>query len=153
METPPPSLPQPRNEDARHLELLAVSHYVVAGLLALFACIPLIHVGLGILFVFFPEVLQKGQTSPEPVPPQFFGWLFIVLGGVFILLGWTVAAALAYAGRCLHRRRHRIYCLVVAGIACLFMPFGTVLGVFTLILLLKPSVIALFEAGPGSPPS
>lgn len=150
METPPPSLPQPPNEDARHLELLAVFHYVIAGLLALFACIPLLHVGMGVLFVVFPETFENSQGSPDPFPAQLFGWLFILIGSLLILCGWALAVVLAYAGRCLHRRRHRIFCLVVAGIACLFMPFGTVLGVFTIILLLKPSVIALFETPPGT---
>jgi hypothetical protein len=33
----------------------------------------------------------------------------------------------------------------MAGVMCIFMPFGTVLGVFTLIVLLRPSVKPLFE--------
>jgi hypothetical protein len=37
-----------------------------------------------------------------------------------------------------------LYCLVVAGIECIFMPFGTVLGVFTIIVLMRPSVRNLF---------
>jgi hypothetical protein len=33
----------------------------------------------------------------------------------------------------------------MAGIECVFMPFGTVLGVFTLVVLTRPSVKPLFE--------
>jgi hypothetical protein len=36
------------------------------------------------------------------------------------------------------------FCLVMAGVACMFMPFGTVLGVFTIIVLLRDSVKELF---------
>jgi hypothetical protein len=32
----------------------------------------------------------------------------------------------------------------MAAISCIFMPFGTVLGVFTIIVLLRPSVKELF---------
>jgi hypothetical protein len=32
----------------------------------------------------------------------------------------------------------------MAGIACVFMPFGTVLGVFTIIVLMRDSVRRLF---------
>lgn len=39
----------------------------------------------------------------------------------------------------------RMYCLVIAGLSCLFMPFGTVLVVFTLITLMKEPVKELFE--------
>ena len=38
-----------------------------------------------------------------------------------------------------------MYCLVMAGIECLFMPFGTVLGVFTIIVLMRESVKEMFK--------
>lgn len=36
------------------------------------------------------------------------------------------------------------------GLACMFMPFGTALGVFTIITLVKEPVKRLFAAGAGS---
>jgi hypothetical protein len=33
----------------------------------------------------------------------------------------------------------------VAALCCAFFPFGTVLGVFTILVLVRPSVKALFE--------
>jgi hypothetical protein len=39
-----------------------------------------------------------------------------------------------------------VFCLVVAGVSCLFMPFGTILGVLSLIVLNRPSVKLLFSA-------
>ena len=43
-----------------------------------------------------------------------------------------------------------MYCLVVAAVECIFMPFGTVLGVFTIIVLMRPGVKERFgvEAQP-----
>jgi len=32
----------------------------------------------------------------------------------------------------------------MAGVECMFMPFGTVLGVFTIIVLMRPSVKEIF---------
>jgi hypothetical protein len=34
--------------------------------------------------------------------------------------------------------------LAIAGIECIFIPFGTVLGVFTIIVLMRPTVKELF---------
>ena len=48
------------------------------------------------------------------------------------------------AGRKLHTQRSHTYCFVVACFECLWMPFGTALGVFTLIVLSKPTVKELF---------
>lgn len=126
-------------EDERNLDLLAIFHYIVGGVTALFACIPLIHVAIGLFFVF-------GDFSGEPEPPPpFLGWIFMLVGGIVIALGLTAAVLIIIAGRKLKRRRSRTYCLVTAGLECLIMPYGTILGVFTIITLTKDSVKKLFD--------
>lgn len=117
-----------------HLKLLSIFHYVVGGLAALFAFFPVIHLGLGIAMLLSPESFNK---TDDP-PPAFVAWFFIAFAAAFMLAGWTFAALLIYAGRCIAKRKRHLFCLVVAGISTMFMPFGTVLGVFTLIVLLKP---------------
>jgi hypothetical protein len=39
-----------------------------------------------------------------------------------------------------------VVCLVMRGVECLFMPFGTVLGIFTIILLIQEPVKQLFDS-------
>ena len=51
---------------------------------------------------------------------------------------------LAVAGRRLAQRRSYMFCMVMAGVACMLTPVGTVLGVFTIIVLNRPSVRRLF---------
>src|SRR5262245_9729409 len=130
------------NQDEQQLRLLSIFHYVCAAIVALFACIPLVHLFVGLMMVFRPQSFGPGKEQP----PEFVGWIFIGIGSTIILIGWTMAAVLAWAGRCLNRRVHYTLCCVAAGVACMFMPFGTVLGVFTLIVLMRPSVKALFDA-------
>ena len=132
------------NQDEEHLRLLSVFHFVCAGLAALIACIPIIHLVIGLIMVLRPESFGPGKNQP----PAFIGWFFVILASVFIFLGWTFATVLAWAGRCLRKRKHYTFCLVTAGVACMFMPFGTVLGVFTIIVLSRPSVKALFLERP-----
>jgi hypothetical protein len=129
------------NQDAEHLRLLSIFHYVCAGLAALFACVPVIHLVLGIVIV-----THSGTFGPpNNQPPAFLGWLFILFSLFVITCGLVFAALLAWAGRCLSQRRHYTFCLVMAAVACLFMPFGTVLGVFTILVLVRPSVKPWFE--------
>lgn len=73
------------------------------------------------------------------------GLLFTVVAGGIILLGWAFAVCVVLAGCSLAARRRYMFCLVMAGIACAFMPFGTVLGVFTIIVLTQPLVKEMFE--------
>jgi hypothetical protein len=47
------------------------------------------------------------------------------------------------------KRRGRIFSLIVAGLNCLCFPFGTVLGVFTFVILLRDSVVEVYEAAAG----
>ena len=70
----------------------------------------------------------------------------MVIGAVGILAGLTLAVLTVAAGRRLAKYRSHTYCLVVAALLCLFMPLGTALGVFTLIVLMRPSVKQLFSA-------
>ena len=125
------------NEDAKHLDLLAVFHYVVGGFTALFACFPLIHVAVGL------AMLSGRLGGPNP-PPPLLGWLLFIMGSLFVLCGWALALAILVAGRKLQTRKSRTYCLVVGALECMLMPLGTVLGVFTLIILMKDSAKALF---------
>ena len=128
------------NEDIKHLDLLSMFHYIVGGITALFACMPFMHVFIGLAMVsgkFF-------EASNGSAPPPFMGWMFVIMGAVFILLGWSLAVCIIVAGRKLKRRKNRVFCMVVAGIECVFMPFGTVLGVFTLIALSKDSIKEIF---------
>jgi hypothetical protein len=127
------------NQDEQQLQLLSIFHYVVAGMVAFLSCIPFIHLVVGVLFV--TGNLDHGKNQP----PAIIGWVFIAVASAVILSGWTLAALLVSAGRFLKRRVHHTFCCVAAGVACMFMPLGTALGVFTLIVLMRPSVKALFD--------
>jgi hypothetical protein len=142
METPSPGSQQIL--DNEHLKLLSIFHYVKGGITALFACIPIIHVVFGLVLIVAPRLFGHGNDQP----PAFLGWLFVILGFFIIFLGWTVAVLVLIAGRCIARRRHYTFCFVVACLECLSVPFGTVLGVFTILVLNRQSVKALFNPGP-----
>lgn len=129
-------------DDEQHLDLLSIFHYVLGGLTALVSCMFLMHVAMGI-------ALLTGSFAAEDAPPRFIAWIFILFPSVFILAGWTLAGFMIATGRKLHGRRSRMFCLVVAGVECMLMPFGTVLGVFTIVVLMKDPVKALFAGGGG----
>ena len=131
------------NQDTEHLRLLSIFHYVVAGLAALFSLFPLLYTTIGTIFVF---AARHGTAKPgEELPPEFLGWIFVVIGALLFLLGIAMAICIFIAGRCLSRRRCYSFALVMACIECLFIPFGTILGVFTIVALSRESVKTLFS--------
>jgi len=125
------------SQDSEHLKLLWIFHYVDAGMTAIFACIPFIHFFMGL-------ALATGALPDVDAEAQPIGIFIMVVAGLFIVTGWTLAVLIAYAGRSLQTRKRYTYCLVMAGINCIFIPIGTVLGVFTIIVLMRDSVKEMF---------
>lgn len=132
-------------DNDEHLRLLAIFHYVVAALTALVALIPLIHVAIGWFMLHAPPP-QHGEP-----PPPFVGWIFIIMGSGFIVAGESFAVCVFAAGRCIQLRKRYWFAFVVACLQCCFFPFGTVLGVFTIIVLSRPAVKEIFGVGAKNP--
>jgi hypothetical protein len=124
------------DQDKQHLKLLSIFYYVVGGLKAVFSCIFFIHFFIGVAML---------AGAIDDAPP-FVGLMLIAMSIVFIALGWTLAVCLIIAGSSLARQKRYTFCLIIAAINCMFVPFGTVLGIFTIIVLMRPSVKELFAA-------
>jgi hypothetical protein len=140
------------NQDIEHLRLLSIFHYVVAGIGALCSCFPFIHLTIGLVALFCPEKFGPGHPNGGDAQENFiFGLIFTIVGATMILIGWTISFCVFLAGRYLARQRHYVFCLVVAAILCMAFPFGTVLGVFSIIVLIRPSVKAMFERHSAEP--
>jgi hypothetical protein len=131
--------------DQEHLRLLSILHYVVSGLVALIALFPVLHLVIGLFLIFAPDKFAGQGQGP---PPALVGWVFVIFALLFITVGWIFAAFVLVTGRFLARRKHYTFCLVMAAIECVFMPFGTILGVFTIVVLMRESVKPLFAIGP-----
>lgn len=126
-------------QDLEHLRMLSIFHYVIGGITAVFSLIPVIHLVLGL-------ALATGRLEGTDPEARIFGLFFAAFAIVVIACGLTLAGFIVYAGRCLQQRRRHMLCMIVAGLSCMMMPFGTILGVFTLVTITKPSVKALFAA-------
>jgi len=137
-----------RRVDVEHLKLLATFHFVGLGL----AVIGLVgiagHYAMFDTIMSNPKLWQQQGAAPPPV--EMFApmkWMYLVMGvgiagtGVLNLLSafW------------LRARQHRTFSIVVAVLNCLYMPLGTALGIFTIVVLVRRSVAELYEARPGMP--
>ena len=133
--------PSSGSDDQQHLRLLSIFHYVDAGLTALFSCFFLIHTVMGLLMIFSPDSMGG---KPGNQPPPAIGWMFTCMGGGMFLAGQAMAVCTALAGRFIARRTRYWFIFVMACIQCAFFPFGTLLGVFTIMTLSRESVKSLF---------
>ena len=137
-----------RTIDLDHLKLLWIFHFVGAGLALVGMLFLLAHYAMFSVFLASPQIWQHQKQGPPPKEFfEAFKWLYLILAvwlvGSFVL---NVVSAL-----CIHARKCRALSLVVAAINCLHMPLGTLLGVFTIVVLLRDSVRELYEAQPAAP--
>lgn len=131
------------NEDTRYLDLISLFHFIVAGMAGLFSCLPLFNLVIGIpMLRGVPyALLQREYFSQQILAPL----MFILLPTGMAVIGWMFAIAVALNGYYIKNRTWFKYCMVISSIELLFTPFGTILGVFSLVLMTKPNIRMLFD--------
>lgn len=80
------------------------------------------------------------------VLPAFAASIFAGIRIVIFLVTIAVAIARFWTARCIHQRRSRTLCRVAAIVTCMEFPLGTAVGVLSLIVLGRPSVVKQLAA-------
>lgn len=128
------------SEDASYLQVLSIAYYVFVGLDVLAI---VFTAGYAALMV---NLLPELRPSSGAAPPDVFLWWLKAAVVVTVAINLLSVVAHLMTARRLRERRGMKFCRIVAALTCLSIPLGTVLGVFTLIALGRPSMKALFPA-------
>jgi hypothetical protein len=130
MDDIPPTL-----QEVQNLNRLSVFHYIV-GIIHIAVC----------SFILLPFILLAPvgwsiwrHLSPEKGPHTYDMLVGVAFSGVLVLLAWIPGILTIYSGTCIKRRKRRFVSLVTGVLNCVLFPFGTALGLATLILLGRPS--------------
>ena len=148
---------EPSAEDREHLSALSIGHFILAGV-ALFSGIPALVWGVaGAKLV--DELgsdfsIAMGDIAGQAGADPFGGGADAMMQDVETLLITAIVAGLALAliaavhlvlvGVKLRQRKWWTFCYLTGWGECLMFPFGTILGIFTIIVLGRPSVKRLF---------
>ena len=148
MTGPPPVLvsDQQARRDAEHLKVLAIFHFILAALGLLGIAFLAFHFVLMSAIFTNPEMWKNAKGGPPPaillklmLGGYAFGVVVMLTGGVVNLL----------SGLFIRKRRHRMFSIIIGGLNCLHVPFGTLLGVFTILILSRDSVRRVYEVSGG----
>ena len=126
--------------DEDHLRLLRIGYFISAGLTAFASILVLAYT------MFFTLIFTQIAKSPGDIafPPSMVR-LVALFGVLFVILVMGFAVLQFVTGQRLKERRSRTFCLVIAAITCLSIPYGTFLGVCTFLVLLRPTVQRSFQ--------
>jgi hypothetical protein len=142
MTEPPPLTHDQTKTDTEHLRLLSVFHLVLAGLSVLGIGFLGLHYVMMRLMFTNPEMWKNAHGGPPPdIFFSVFRWFYAVFGALIAAGG----VGNFLSGLFIRRRTNRTFSIVMAGINCISFPFGTLLGVFTIIVLLRASVREIYE--------
>jgi hypothetical protein len=144
-------------DDAEHLSALSIGHFILSAV-ALLGAVPMVVYGVAgaklvdelgsDLSMAMGDIPGHGGTSPFGGSPetmiQDLGTLVTTLIVVSVILALVAAVHLLLVGVQIRRRQWWTFCYLTGWGECLMFPFGTILGVFTIIVLARPSVKRLF---------
>jgi hypothetical protein len=116
-----------------NLRALAICYRIVGGFMALIVSV------FAVLELYRPG-------SGAAVAGLVTGWkMWILPLLVPVVIGAIVTVVLLEVASSLENRERRVFCLVVAWLICAFFPLGTVLGVFTILLLSRAEAERAFS--------
>ena len=131
----------PRDES--HLETLKVCHYIYAGLGVVGLLFIIAHYAImNAVFTTIAEA-ENAKNGAE------LTHIFVVFDWFYLIIGiWTLALMILnfFSAHALRDRNRSRLIMTTSGINCINIPLGTILGVFTLVVLTRSSVKILFES-------
>jgi len=112
------------------MRIVGIFHFILGGLTCLFGLFFLFYVVFGAILMAAPAT---GTATSGSVAS--FGAFMIGLGTAMVLFVGVLGGIQIYVGYSLFKGQHYYLCLVIAILELLNFPFGTVLGILTIILL------------------
>ena len=144
-DAPPPNLPtgghltaQEDARDAYNLGVLSILTYIYGGFICL---IGLSLIGPAIQGLQMASAFRQNPPDPVMTLVAGLGYLSVVL--VLFFFGWGIINLVA--ANMLQKRRNRGLVMTAAILDCLQIPLGTILGIFVLIAICRPSTRATFD--------
>jgi hypothetical protein len=132
--------------DKEHLRLLGLAHYISGGITIAFSSFFIIHLIFMSYLISNPDLFPQSDISDGSMPPDQFMEIFVFVFGIIIFLGILFGIAQIVSGRFLRKEKRKLFSFIIAIPNLLFIPYGTILAIATLIVLERKSVKKLYQA-------
>jgi len=124
--------------DNEHLNLLSIFYFIFGGLSILGSFFVLAYIFLiGSIFSSIPVESSDFENVPISI-------IFYIALGIFAFI-LIYGILLIIAGTSIRKKTNRIFSLIVGCIAVASFPLGTALGVFSIIVFTRNSVVDLYR--------
>ncbi|OQY04868.1 MAG: hypothetical protein B6I20_02215 [Bacteroidetes bacterium 4572_117] len=124
--------------DEEHLNLLSIFYFIFGGLSIFSSFIILVYLTL------FSAIFTKLPIKNNDIEDFPFEILFSVFVALFLFV-FVYGILLIVAGVNIRKKTKRVFSLVIGAMAMLSFPLGTALGVFSIIVFTRSSVVELYR--------
>jgi hypothetical protein len=136
--------------DEEHLRLLSLFHYISGGITVVFSLLfGLWTAFVSTMFASFPPIRQSSAEAAVPPQLQYRPETMFAVFGIFCAMGIAYGILEIVAGRFISQRRGRVFILIAALPRVMFISYGAILTIFTLLVLDRPSVRQLYRRETG----
>jgi hypothetical protein len=136
-------------QDADQLRILSTLKLVYGILILVGSFFVLLYFGFFGFMMSSMETTSRASNRGVAPPPDLafhaFGSIFLMFALFAMVIMWVLGWLAIYSGKCIRERRNWTLVMVSACLNCIHMPLGTALGVYTIIVINKPSVKATFD--------
>ena len=122
------------------LKLLVRLHYAYLGILFV---VFLMWAGWALIAVQRVAALSALNAPEDLSPISFLPLAFVFSVTAVLFVGQLVL--LPCVARSVARRQHHGFCLAADAVLCLSVPLGTILGIYSIVVLTKPATRAVFR--------
>jgi hypothetical protein len=135
---------------AHDLRLLSIGYFIQAAIAGFYSLLLLGYSAFVSALLVNIGHLSQQTGNQNNIPPAVLSIISVILA-IIIGMVFAYTACQFLAGYFLRRLRHLLFIQIIAALNCLALPYGTVLGIFTFMVLQRPSAKQCF-AGAAFPP-
>jgi hypothetical protein len=134
------------DQDDRDFRRLAWAHYIAGGLTVLMAVPSAAAIWQGSDWVqaLISQFGLRGLFQDLDLPAELLDQMLVLLFTSITLMVLLHAAILVWVGRCLAQARHYWVVYIFSILDCTYIPLGTVIGIWAVVVLNRASVKARF---------
>ena len=129
-----------------HVKLLGLFHLISGILTLVYSVFFIFYMGfISIMFNFIGKFENAEYGMNGDFPHEIFTIILSIWGIIiFFMIGFGICKI--FSGKYLKEKKNRIFSMIIAALECLSFPYGTLLGVFTLVVLNRESVKELYSS-------
>jgi hypothetical protein len=138
--------------DEEHLRLLSLFHYIKGALTVGFSLFGILYfLFISSLFNMIGRIEGRSHYYAQEFPHEIFSYLMFFMW-ILILLFLTFGVLQIFSGYYIKNKRARMFSFIIGIIHLIEIPYGTILGIMTILVLSRSSVEDKYRKKQVSPP-